>query len=349
MRSASATSASCAAGSTTPRSSGATSTRTDAGRGFAAAGVEALAGEDVAQALRRSRALGREHDPVPLARERAQPTGERVGVTDDGIERAGGDAGSVGMVGRRQHRHRTGAGVREEAVELERQAGQVSLGRRAPRDRERRRQRRLLVEQLLRAVAHALGLDEQHEGVVGQEVGEEMLAVGEPRQPRLHAVEQLALGQALPLLATPRLLRDQRGGALAHVVGGQQLARGEDAHLGDVVRGPLVGDRERRQAIDLVAPEVDAHRVVVGRRVHVDDRAPHRHLAARLDLVLAAIAAGDEARDQLVAVDLVAGLHHDRLDRLGVGTEPLHEGAHRRDHHVGRRAGSLRMRRAAAT
>ena len=100
----------------------------------------------------------------------------------------------------------------------------------------------------------------------------------------------LALGQALPLLATPRLLRDERRGALAHVVGGEQLAGREDARLGDVVGRALVGDRERGEAVDLVAPEVDAHGVVVGRRVHVDDRAPHRDLAARLDLVLAPVA-----------------------------------------------------------
>ncbi len=34
-------------------------------------------------------------------------------------------------------------------------------------------------------------------------------AVGEPGQPRLHAVEELTVGEALPLLAPPRLLRQQ--------------------------------------------------------------------------------------------------------------------------------------------
>ena len=72
--------------------------------------------------------------------------------------------------------------------------------------------------------------------------------------------------------------------------------------------------------------------MVVGRRVDVDDRAAHRDLAPRLHLVLAPVAAGDEPRDELVAVDLVAGLHHDRLDVLDVRTEALHERAHRRDH-----------------
>ena len=77
--------------------------------------------------------------------------------------------------------------------------------------------------------------------------------------------------------------------------------------------------------------------MVVGRRVHVDDRAPHRDLAARLHLVLTPVAAGDQPGDQLVAVDVVAGRHDDRLDLLDVRTEPLHQRAHRRHHDRGRR------------
>ena len=101
-------------------------------RGLARAGVEAFAGEDVAQPLRGAGALGGEHDAVALARERAQAPGERVGVADDRVERAGRDARRVGAVGRRQQRHRAGAGVREQAVELEREARQVVLARPRP-------------------------------------------------------------------------------------------------------------------------------------------------------------------------------------------------------------------------
>ena len=75
--------------------------------------------------------------------------------------------------------------------------------------------------------------------------------------------------------------------------------------------------------------------MVGGRRVHVDDRAAHRDLAARLDLVLAPVADRDEPLDELVAVDLRARLHDDRLDVLDVRAEPLHERAHRRDHDRG--------------
>ena len=58
----------------------------------------------------------------------------------------------------------------------------------------------------------------------------------------------------------------------------------------EVGRRSLVADGERGQAVDLVAPQVDAHRHVGGGREHVDDAAPHGELAAVLDLVLAAVA-----------------------------------------------------------
>ena len=56
---------------------------------------------------------------------------------------------------------------------------------------------------------------------------------------------------------------------LAHVVGGHQLAGREDARLVEVADRALVVDAERGQAVDLVAPQVDADRRVgqsTGRR-----------------------------------------------------------------------------------
>ena len=106
---------------------------------------------------------------------------------------------------------------------------------------------------------------------------------------------------------------------------------GKIARLGDVVGRALVGDRERREPVDLVAPEVDAHRVVVGRRVHVDDRAAHRDLAPRLDLVLAPVARGDEPLDaaRRGRPGRPAARRPARL--LDVRAEPLHQRPHRRD------------------
>ena len=61
----------------------------------------------------------------------------------------------------------------------------------------------------------------------------------------------------------------------------------------------------------------------------------HGDLAPVLDLVLAAVAGGDEALDEVRRVELVAGPDDDRLDVLDVGAEALHEGPDRGDEHRG--------------
>ena len=94
----------------------------------------------------------------PSARNRVRPATERVGVADDRIERARGQRGRIGIVGRVQHRHGLRLRVREQAVERQRQPRRaVEIERRAPGVGERLRERGLLVEQLLRAVAQPAG------------------------------------------------------------------------------------------------------------------------------------------------------------------------------------------------
>ena len=188
--------------------------------------------------------------------------------------------GGVGAVGHADDVPGARLGVGEQAVELEVQAGEAVRGAavlgRAPRHRQGRGQVGLLGQQVGGPVAHAAGLAQQDLGVVAHHVEQGPLVLGEPRQPRLHAVEHQALGQALPLLAAPRLEADQPLGPLADLVGGQQLAAREQQHLVEVVGRALVGHRELGEPVDLVAPQVDAHRAVGGRREHVDDRARAR-------------------------------------------------------------------------
>ena len=183
--------------------------------------------------------------------------------------------------------------------------GAAVLGR-APRHRQGRGQVGLLRQQVGGAVAHAPRVAQQDLRAVAHHVEQGPLVLGEPRQPRLHAVEHEALGQALPLLAAPRLEADQPLGPLADLVGGQQLAAREQQHLVEPVGRPLVGHRELGEPVDLVAPQVDAHRAVGRRREHVDDRPAHRQLAAVLDHLLAPVARGHQVAHQVVAVDLQA-------------------------------------------
>ena len=102
----------------------------------------------------------------------------------------------------------------------------------------------LLGEEVGGPVAHAPGLDEEHLGAGRQQVGEEALVGREPRQPGLHAVEDQALGEPLPLLATPGLVAHQLGRPGPDVGRGQQLPRREDGRLVEVGGGALVVDRE---------------------------------------------------------------------------------------------------------
>ena len=109
------------------------------------------------------------------------------------------------------------------------------VGTDAPRDGEGPRQGRLLVVELGGAVTDAAGIDEHDAPARAHEVGQDPLLVDEPRQPRLHPVEDLALGQALPLRAPPRLGADESGGPGAHGLGGKHLAAPEEL---DRRRGP---------------------------------------------------------------------------------------------------------------
>ncbi len=206
----------------------------------------------------------------------------------------------------------------------------MALGE-APGRGQRVGQRLFLVVELPDPVPHPARLHEEHQRVVGQEVGEEPLVLRQPRQPGLHPVEQEALGQPLPLGPAPGLGADELLGPGPHGLGREQLSTGKDLGAGDVTRGPLVGDREALQPVDLVAPQVDADGMVGGRRIHVEDRAPHGELAPRFDLVLPPVAGGDEPGGQFVAVDDLARGDRDGDDVLHVGPEPLGQRPHRGD------------------
>ncbi len=283
---------------------------------------------------------------------------EARAVTGDGVPAHGHDRGDVGPLGchRDGEHRRPGGGEQplERHVQVRERRGRpvgVDLGSRlgagprghAPGAGQRLGQVVLLGEDVGGAVAEAtrfehhhlrVGVEQvEHHGAVG------VVGVDQPRQPRLHAVEHLALGQPLPLLATPRLARHQRLGTGADVGGRDQLTAREHDQLGDLVGGALVVDAELRQAVDLVAPQVDAHRGVGRGREHVDDRAAHRHLAPVLDLLLPAVPGVHQPGHQLVAVALLALGDDERLHVGGTRAEPLGQRPDRCHHHCRHPAG----------
>ncbi len=279
-----------------------------------------------------------------------------------GLDAARHDGGCGGRVGHRHHRQHGGRRALEKALVGDVQAGKplrgdavgtavgratgvgTAVGRAtgvgtlydAPRDGEGPRQGRLLVVELGGAVTDAAGIDEHDAPAGTHEVGQDALGVDEPREPRLHAVEDLALRQPLPLRASPRLGTDEGGGPGTHVLGGEHLATPEELDLTEVPHRTLVPGVELGETVDLVAPQVDPHRQLGGRRVHVDDPAPHGELAPVLDLVLAPVAESDEPGYELVQLETIAACHVHGNSGLLEGAQALQQGAHRgHDHRRG--------------
>ncbi len=84
------------------------------------------------------------------------------------------------------------------------------------------------------------------------------------------------------------------------------LGRGLDQTLLERMQRALGERRERAQRLDLVAEELDAHRLAAGRREDVDDAAAHGDLAALLDALDPRVAGEHELLGQLVDARLVA-------------------------------------------
>jgi hypothetical protein len=124
--------------------------------------------------------------------------------------------------------------VGEQPVERKVKARKLALGGDTPGLRQRAGQVGFLVEQLGGAVAHAPGLDQQHLGPGAEQIEQRVLALGQPWQPGLHAIEGGPLRQALPVLTAPGLLGDELRRPLANVVGWEEFTAREELGAFDV-------------------------------------------------------------------------------------------------------------------
>ena len=206
------------------------------------------------------------------------PRRQAGGIPRHRVEPPHRQRGGGGPLGDRRQRRDAGRAVAQEALEghvQPREALTLPFFR-SPRGRERLGQRRLLVEQLDRAVPDAARLHQHDLGPGRQEIGQHPRRVVEEREPRLHAVELLALGQVLPHRRPPGPALRERVGGRAQRRREDELAAPEERDGPEVVRRPLVADREGGQAVDLVAPEVDADGHVGRRGEDVDDAARAR-------------------------------------------------------------------------
>ena len=133
----------------------------------------------------------------------------------------------------------------------------------------------------------------------------------------------------------------QGAGALAHRLGQQQLAARRRPEPVDRLERALVGDGEGADLLDVVAPELDAQRVLLGGREDVDDAAAHGELAALLDQVDARVRRVGEASYEVVER---CGVTRGELDRLEVAEAldlRLEHRAHRGDDDAQRPVGGL--------
>ena len=151
-------------------------------------------------------------------------------------------------------------------------------------------------------------------------LGADHLVVKRGRQ-ALDADEHLA---GLELLdQPPRRLRRVRDlvGVLAqpraHVAcaGRDRLAHRMQVHVIDLAQRALRLGIEPAQRLDLVAEQLDAHRMRRERRVDVDHAAAHRERAGLVDDRRARPATGDEQRRDLIAIDRVALLDREPARR----------------------------------
>ncbi|MGX1120063.1 hypothetical protein RKD37_005426 [Streptomyces ambofaciens] len=192
------------------------------------------------------------------------------------------------------------------------------------------------LEELLRggdqvggARAHPLRVADQGHRALGQHVQEQLHVVHEDRGQGLHALHRDALGDLPEQFAQLRVFLGEGCGPLAHVAGEQQLAAGRSpqAVFGDL-QGALVGDLEVADLLDVVAPELDPERMLLGRREDVQDAAAHGELAPLLHQLDPCVRRCRQRLDDLLQVGALPGAQGHRLQIAQALDLRLEHGAH---------------------
>ncbi len=185
----------------------------------------------------------------------------------------------------------------------------------------------------MRAGADALGVDENDARSIRQHVDERLHAGRQQRRhERLHALDGDALADLRQHVGDAQQARRELSRALTDLGGEQQFAarRGPQPVRVDLER-TLVGHLEPADLLDGVAPELQAHRVILGGREHVEDATAHGELAAALDHVDARVGRGDEGFHDVLERALVTCGEAHGFEVAEALRHGLHEGAHRRD------------------
>ena len=122
----------------------------------------------------------------------------------------------------------------------------------------------------------------------------------------------MPFGELGEQLGQRRVRGRELGGAGTDLVVQQQLAARRRPDVRDLLERALVGNSEAPDLVDGVAPELDAERMLLGRREHVDDASADGELSAPLDEVDAGVRRRGQVVDDLVELDVVALVQLDR-------------------------------------
>ncbi|CAB4533844.1 unannotated protein [freshwater metagenome] len=152
-----------------------------------------------------------------------------------------------------------------------------------------------------------------------------MFAVGKPSHPGFHTLENLAIGQPLPLLSSPWLRGQQLLGALAHLCRGQQFSGGKHHKLLQIYCRALIGYRELRQTLNLVPPKVDPNRHICSSWEHVNNRAANGNFTPVFHLIFTPIPTENKLLDQRERIDLIAKSDSNGFNVFNLRAESLNQ------------------------
>ena len=292
------------------------------------------------------------HRPVHLAPVVLDVPGtDHEGATIDRLLRPVRGGSGAGVRGERREcppaqpaQRRQVAHVRERRERGRRQVER----RRGPRGRGRPRGREELLGggvQVVRPTADPLGVDEHEQAVPRNEVEHRDHLVDQGGSQGLHPLHRDARGQLVEQVDRPGQLRDQGGGPLADGRRQQDLPARRCPHpTGAHLETALVRHGEPANLLDLVAPQLDAQRVVLGRREDVKNPAAHRELPATLDHVDPGVRRVHQPTRKIVEVHLVTGRHLDRFEVAEPRDDRLQQSPHRHDEHPDRARRPVRRR-----
>ncbi len=257
-----------------------------------------------------------------------------VRVVDRDAERGQGPPGQLETAGGRAD---LGQRLEGDPADVD---GRLAIGRRRRRSPAGLQKLFTGAHQVVRACANALRVAQHHVGLLRHAVEQEFEVVGaveQGRRERLHALDRDALGQLVEDLGQLGVRLGQCRRLLAHLGRQQQLAAGGRPEAIDLLDGALVGDGEGADVLHVVAPELDAHRVLIGRREDVEQATADGELASLGDQVDARVGEVGEPVGDLVQIGRAAGPQLHRFEVAEALELRLEHRAHRRDDDPDRR------------